>query len=256
MNNKPKIICHMISSVDGRLSMSQWSAPAETEQIPALVGAYEETAGRFHADGWLCGRVTMEDFTHGMPLAADASGIDYENYVAPHEEGGFVVSVDPHGKLHYGRNKIGGSHLIAVLGTEVPREYLAELRAEGISYIFAGTDGRDIPLMLDTLYTVFGIRTLLLEGGAVINGAFLAAGAIDELSLLIYPGLDGNAAAPSIFEYKGEAGARPAGKQSLRLRTVEQLPGGMLWLRYDVEPSTPEAVKTWEANLLTSCDCE
>ena len=37
----------------------------------------------------------------------------------------------------------------------------------------------------------FGIRVLLLEGGGHINGAFLQADLVDEVSLLIVPGIDG-----------------------------------------------------------------
>lgn len=37
---------------------------------------------------------------------------------------------------------------------------------------------------------VVWLRTLLLEGGGHINGAFLEGGLVDELSLLIVPGID------------------------------------------------------------------
>ena len=255
-NNRPKIICHMITSVDGRLQMSRWTAPAEEEHLQAMLDAYENIADGFDADGWMCGRVTMEDFAHGTPLHVEAAGILRENYVAPHDERRIVVSIDPHGKLHYGRNSIHGNHLVAVLGTQVSYEYLAELRAEGVSYIFAGEDGHDIPQALSTLYELFGVRILLLEGGAVINGAFLKAGVIDELSLLVYPGLDANASAPSIFEYRGDAEDCPAWGQSLRLNHAERLDGGMLWLRYGIEESTLSSMKVWKEKLPISCDSE
>ena len=37
------------------------------------------------------------------------------------------------------------------------------------------------------LKTFFGIETLLLEGGSILNGAFQRAGLIDELSLVVAP---------------------------------------------------------------------
>jgi riboflavin biosynthesis pyrimidine reductase len=45
-----------------------------------------------------------------------------------------------------------------------------------------------------------GVRALLCEGGPTLNGALLAAGAVDELFLTLSPLLAGNAAAPRIVE--------------------------------------------------------
>jgi riboflavin biosynthesis pyrimidine reductase len=81
------------------------------------------------------------------------------------------------------------------------------------------------------------IGTLLLEGGGTINGAFLKAGLIDEISVLMYPGIDGLAGVPSIFEYSGEDGEQPAAGRSLRHLATETLGGGMVWLHYRVEES-------------------
>src|SRR5271166_1629596 len=46
----------------------------------------------------------------------------------------------------------------------------------------------------------FGIRTLLLEGGGHINGAFLQADLVDEVSLLVVPGIDGRHDIPAVFD--------------------------------------------------------
>jgi len=45
-----------------------------------------------------------------------------------------------------------------------------------------------------------GVRALLCEGGPTLNGALLAAGAVDELFVTLAPLLTGNAAAPRIVE--------------------------------------------------------
>jgi riboflavin biosynthesis pyrimidine reductase len=41
---------------------------------------------------------------------------------------------------------------------------------------------------------------LLVEGGGGANGAFLRAGLIDEISLVICPAIDGANGAPSVFD--------------------------------------------------------
>ena len=115
--------------------------------------------------------------------------------------------------------------------------YLAELRNDGVSCLFAGPDGHDLRRAMETLGESFGVRTLLLEGGGTINGAFLKAGLIDEISAVMYPGVDGLAGGPSIFEYAGEDGEKPAAGRSLRHLATEVLEGGIVWLHYRVEAS-------------------
>jgi 5-amino-6-(5-phosphoribosylamino)uracil reductase len=85
----------------------------------------------------------------------------------------------------------------------------------------------------------FGLKTLLLEGGGVINGTFLKAGLIDEISLLIYPGIDGLSGVPSIFEYHGQSDERPASGQSLRHISTQTIEDGFIWARYLVAKMSP-----------------
>lgn len=87
---------------------------------------------------------------------------------------------------------------------------------------------------MDTLGGVFGLTTLSLEGGGKINGAFLKAGLIDEISLLVYPGIDGQAGVSSIFEYVGKPGEKPGAGWVLRHIGTQTLAGGVVWLRYAV----------------------
>lgn len=96
----------------------------------------------------------------------------------------------------------------------------------------AGPKGDDVPRLLGALAADFGMTRVLVEGGGTINGAFLKAGVIDELSLMLYPGIDGLAGVPSIFEYQGAADEKPAEGQSMELVAVETLPDGIVWLRY------------------------
>jgi len=107
--------------------------------------------------------------------------------------------------------------------------------------LFAGPDGHDLHRATGILGEAFGAKTLLLEGGGIINGAFLKAGLIDEISLLVYPGIDGLARVPSIFQYVSGDDETPAAGRSLRHLTIETLEGGMVWLHYRMEeaPASP-----------------
>jgi riboflavin biosynthesis pyrimidine reductase len=233
---RPKIICHMMSSIDGRLFVDRWTAPAVGIKAATLREHYDEVASQFESDGWIVGRKTMEELIQSNPRNVKSAGDDLRTTHIGNRKGRDVaVTIDPQGKLHYGQDNAGGDHIIAVLSEKVSDDYLAELREDGVSYLFAGSDGSDLRGALETLGETFGLNTLRLEGGGRINGAFLKAGLIDEISLLVYPGIDGLAGVPSIFEFIGGEDEQPASGQSLRHISTETLEGGMVWLRYQVE---------------------
>ncbi|MDR5798171.1 dihydrofolate reductase family protein [Caballeronia sp. LZ008] len=233
---RPRIICHMISSIDGRLLTERWTPPASGVEKGIISPTYEKVAKALNADGWMVGRKTMEDFAKGKPSEGTISGnLPRSTYVADPSAKTFSVAIDPRGKLHYHTNTAEGNHVIAVLGDDVPDSYLHELQESGVSYLFAGPDGNDLGMAMERLAQDFSVRSILLEGGGIINGAFLKAGLIDEISLLIYPGIDGLAGVPSVFEYSGETDEKPASGQSLRHMSTATLDGGVVWLRYNVE---------------------
>jgi 2,5-diamino-6-(ribosylamino)-4(3H)-pyrimidinone 5'-phosphate reductase len=224
---KPHVICHMMASLDGRIIIRRWGP------TPPDTTAYETTAANFDAQAWLCGRVTMEqDFTKGLkPDVHPGDTVpDRHDFMADTKAKSFAVAIDAHGKLGWKAAAIDNDHIISVLTEQVSDEYLAYLRRQGVSYIFGGANTLDFALALDKLGRMFPIKTILLEGGGHINGSLLKAGLVDELSLLHYPVIDGAASSPTVFEQGGQPGP-PA---QLKLRHVEQLPGDILWMRYDV----------------------
>lgn len=231
---KPKVICHMISTVDGRLLVDRWTKPFDGTSQDELIQSYYNIEKELTMTGWIVGRNTIQqDFDAGL--------FDYEKYAPTTEFKTFVGSrdtektgiiFDAKGKTLFKSNKLGDSNVITVLGETVSEEYLSHLREKGISYLFAGKDGHDIAKATETLYSEFGFEQLLLEGGGIVNGMFLKAGLIDELSLLMYPGIDGLSGISSIIEYKGDEDEQPADGQALELLNVKTLNDGVVWLRY------------------------
>jgi len=59
----------------------------------------------------------------------------------------------------------------------------------------------------------------------------LAAGLIDEVSVLVAPTVDGRVGTPALFDLEGDR----AVSSRLVLEQVEQRPDDVLWLRYRVE---------------------
>jgi hypothetical protein len=69
---RPRIICHMVSSIDGRLLADRWTPPAAGSSTDIVHRTYEQVAARFEADGWIVGRRTMENFAQGAARAPRA----------------------------------------------------------------------------------------------------------------------------------------------------------------------------------------
>lgn len=219
---KPHVIMHMMSSIDGRIVTTRWPRDFDFGEL------YEKVHQELQGDAWLVGPVTMAEFAEGEPAPVSTSTtFPRETWRAPGaEKGPYAIALDRKGSLHLNTSCANGDALIAVLTTSVSDAHLAELQQDGISYLFAGDDDIDLHVALDTLAREFSIRRLLLEGGGGINGAFLDAGLIDEISILLLPFADGAKSKPTLFD-------RPEGVvPTLKLQSVSQLDHGVLHLRY------------------------
>jgi len=145
------------------------------------------------------------------------------------------VVLDAHGKIVWGRSDIGGDPIVVVLTEKVSDAHLAGLRGEGISSLFAGKTELDLGLALEILNRELGIKRLLLERGGGANGAFLRAGLVDEISLILFPTVDGAKGAPSVFDSSEAEVGQAAPVRAMMLESSQQLDGGVMWLRYRLE---------------------
>ncbi|WP_434390579.1 RibD family protein [Melittangium boletus] len=224
---RPYVICHMVPSVDGRIVTQGWKLP------PGLLSEYERTAGTFDAQAWIIGRVSMEPYAGKarIPVRKKPVPIPRTDFIARRDAEGYAIALDPSGKLTWKSGAIDEEHVITVLTEAVSDDYLAFLQSKGVSYLFGGKTELDLGRVLAKLRGEFGIKRLLLEGGGKINGAFLAADLIDELSVLLAPVADGAVGTPSLFDAK--EGRGPA--RHLKLVALEKRKGDLVWLRYKVK---------------------
>ncbi|MBZ4021296.1 riboflavin deaminase [Rhodobacter sp. TJ_12] len=223
--SRPEIICHMLTTLDGRLKPERWPYTVE-----ALLAVYDPIAAKLEAEGWIAGRRTMEHYLpHGDPQvqAAPQSRADH---IADHAGRRLGIAFDRSGRLRPESGDLDGEHLVLVVSDRVRQAHVDDLAARGVSVIFSGPDGEDIAGALTRIGTAFGVTRLLLEGGGEINGAFLAAGVIEETSTLLYPIIDGLAGEAAIYDHRG-----PLPAQALELLSVETLPDGVVWLRHRVK---------------------
>lgn len=230
-SRRPRVICHMLGSVDGRILTDGWPLSSEGRR------QYERVHESYAPDAWICGRVTMEEhFAQGLrsdeEVAREHHGGPRQDYRAPGDYGSFAFAVDSSGRLAWDASDIDGDHVVAILSERVSDEYLAFLRERGVSYLLAGARAVDLPLALEKIAARFGVRTLMLEGGGRINGGMLRAGLIDEVSVLVAPVVDGRTGTPAVFDFDGDAP-----RYRLSLQAVEPRADDVLWLRYRVEPA-------------------
>jgi riboflavin biosynthesis pyrimidine reductase len=227
---KPHVICLMACSVDGRTLPSRWRPKG------AAGNPFERVHDELAGDAWLIGRVTGQEFAKGKPYPASAKEVfPREPWFARRGAKAYGVVLDAHGKIAWGRSDIGGDPIVVVLSETVSDVHLAGLRTEGVSYIFAGKSEIDLAFTLDILNRELGVKRLLLEGGGGANGAFLRAGLIDELNLIICPAVDGAKGAPSVFDSIEAEANRRAPVTAMTLQSNQALEGGIVLLRYRIE---------------------
>lgn len=230
---RPKVICHMMSSIDGRILTANWGSKYQSLGLNKI---YETIHESFDADAWLCGRVTMEkDFTDGAKpiIKPGHHEIERLDFVGDRNADSFAIAIDKDGKLGWEKNEISGDHVIAVLTEKVADGYLAHLQDIGLSYIFAGKEDLDFALALEKLGNLFGIKTIMLEGGGHLNGSMLNAGLVDEISLLLLPLVDGTIGSATSFDIDADHRKLPA--QMLSVIETQTMAHGVLHIKYKVD---------------------
>lgn len=220
---RPYIVCHMIASLDGRIDCDM------TEQIEGG-DEYYEALEQLSCPSMLMGRVTMQ-MHYALPerfVATDTTPIGAEAYYVAHKTDAYCIGVDTEGKLQWGEHEFDGQALLVITSEQCPKCYHDRLTEQGISWIATGKKGIDLTRAMEILYTKFGVERLAVTGGGHINGAFLEAGLLDEVSFMVAPGIDGRAGMAAAFD--GIANPNRSATK-LHLIGVSQL-GQTVWMRY------------------------
>lgn len=232
---RPKPIIHILSAVDGKITGPFMGMPSVWEANEE----YGRIRSAFQADAWLYGTTTTKEFTGFRRPKLDNSIISFssDDFIAENDAGFYYISVDALGEIRWESatfQKPGrpGAHIIEVLTEQAPAAYRAFLQELGISYILAGKDSLDCKIACEKLYKLFGIRTMLICGGGVINWTFIQQGMADEVSLLITPAADGTADTAAVFQ---ESSFLPESVPvEFRLKSVERAGKDSVHLLYSV----------------------
>lgn len=231
---KPYVICHMLTSLDGKIDGDFFSSL----ECASALRQFGKVREFYACPATLYGTTTMEGgYADGRIGELPKSNVIYscEDYVAEGDADNYIVSLDPQGILAFSgkyleKKNRPKAHIIEVLTEQVSNNYLSYLRGLDILYIFAGEQQIDCKLLLHKLKTLFGIQKLMISGGGLTNWSFIQENLIDELSLVIAPVADGGRESASVFEKADFLPYRdPA---AFTLKAAEKIDGDTLWLRY------------------------
>jgi 2,5-diamino-6-(ribosylamino)-4(3H)-pyrimidinone 5'-phosphate reductase len=223
--DRPYVICHTLTSVDGKIKQTIWNLDDHHKY-------FEIPAAKIKADAWLVGRVTMQEFSSkkNYNLVKGKMDIPKTDFVAPVKAKTWCVVIDPSGKCFWDTNKVSTEYVIEVLTEKVSSQYLDHLRSRNVSYIFGGKDKLNLEQVLHKLYKLFNIKVVRIDGGGHVNGSFLKAGLIDELSVILAPLADGTIGSLTAFDVEEGYGKRKA--SWFQLKSVKKIFTDFLWIRY------------------------
>lgn len=220
---RPYIVCHMMTSVDGRIDC------AMTAKLEG-VDDYYTTLDALNVDATLSGRVTaeLELALPGKFEVKNYQPLDKESFSKKTDSKSFEIVVDTNGTLLWKDDSDYKDPHIIITSENVSTEYISYLDAKNISWIACGKSKIDLTRAVEILAEKFNVKRLAIVGGALINGAFLDAGLLDEISILIGLGVDARKGMPAALD--GLPSEREPFK--LKLADVKTFDSGAVWLRY------------------------
>lgn len=223
---KPNIVVHMMMSVDGRIDCDM------TAQLKGN-DTYYHALQATNAPTTLSGRVTAQSelAETGEFVSKTNESLGKESYAKNSDAAGYEVVIDTKGKLLWGDDANSNKPHLVITSEQVKKDYLDYLDERSISWIAVGKDSIDLAKAMDIIATEFGVEKLAIVGGGHIDGAFLDAGLVDDISIVIGSGVDGRANQPAVFDGLPQS-RKPT---PLTLKSVEKFDGNAVWLQYTVD---------------------
>lgn len=195
---RPYIICHMMTSVDGRIDC------AMTAQLPG-VDDYYQTLRELDVPTTVSGRVTAElEMAEPGSFHAKNDAIYGETGFSKKADAkGYEIVVDTRGKLLWPDATGMSKPYLIITSEQVSKEYLDYLDGQNISWIVCGKERIDLVKACEILATEFGVERM---------------------------GIDGAGGMPAVFDGR----AMTHGVTGLKLMDVKRFASDAVWIRYRI----------------------
>ena len=161
-----------MSSVDGRLLNGRWSEPFDGTPASAPLHIYAAIGRELNTNAWMFGKNTVraifpEKFeTDGYAIASDEPAV----FVGERRSERMFIMADPEADIYFTSPLLRGDNILVIVGRNATEEYLAHLREKHISYVIVD-DATDLRQGLEAVGREFGIRSVSVQGGGILNGA-------------------------------------------------------------------------------------
>ena len=230
----PKIILHVMLSVDGRM-----------KGLSGDIGLYYSIATTFDEDATLVGSGTM---LAAIPLEGDVDekvmdqSLKQDNMeVEAQKSKPILIAVDSRGRvwnMHVWREQPYWSDLVVLCSSKTPREYLEYLSGHHIEYLTIGEEKVDLEYALEILGHQYRFKTIRADCGPTLSRVLLDLGLISEISVMLSPELVGVRNTTGDIENAGNNGlARIHELEAVELELLEtkRLENDHVWLHYEVK---------------------
>ncbi len=231
-DDRPYVLVNMVMSADGKIVVEGTERGLGSPADQALMGQL-----RSHADAVLNGAETLRQ-SGSSPVPANKEMRALRN-MRGHREPALGVILSRTGDLPLDARFFTSDAFDAMvfLADTAPPERRAAIEATGRTVVVV-PEADPVGPMLRALRHDFGVRILLCEGGAQLNGALLDAGAVDEYFVTVGARIVGGDV--TLTPVRGDRAASFGEVRPLTLLSAVTNPEtSEVYLRYRV--GTPEA---------------
>ena len=234
---RPYVICHVLSSLDGRIDGDWFDMPQMKEIRPAGNKARDEYGCHAMVNGAItCEEIYADRFLKEGELPKAEVSYPREDCILDLGLKDYALCVDLNGTLAWSANSVKRAgraevQIIEVLGEDVRDEYIGYLQERKISYLFAGQNNSlNVETLLEKAGRLLKVDKIVVSGGGIIDWTFLKSGYLDELSLVVAPFTDGDRKMSAVFDRSSFIDDNEP--VYFELLGIDQLPLGALRLRY------------------------
>ncbi|MGB9936519.1 MAG: dihydrofolate reductase family protein [Methanobacterium sp.] len=221
----PYVILYNTVSLDGRIT-----------GFNADVELYYKLASKWDIDAVLMGSNTV---LAGFDSSFEESNEDLELLKNRKKDSNdsrpYLIVPDSNGRIRIWNELFKMPYLrdiIVLCSKNTHEEYLNFLKERKIDFIIAGEDKVDLNISFQKLSSHYGIRSIRVDSGGILNGILLREGLADEIHVLIHPELVGGMKENSLFHAPDISSLNDV--VSLKLAHIKQLEKDIIWLKYEI----------------------